>query len=81
MIESTQVDFQAAVLGYSDSGDAYEHYYSVLANIGSSDLNDSYANNAVQNPCDSNPCLNDGTCQIGLLGNFVCVCPEYVIGI
>ena len=49
-------------------------------NIAGSDLNDSFANEIVVNPCDYSPCLNNGTCQISFTGNYVCLCPDNVIG-
>ena len=79
MIEGTQVNFEAAILGYSND-DPYQHYYFINANIASSDLQDSYSNETVINPCTSNPCKNGGTCNIGLAGLFKCTCPLYFAG-
>ncbi len=74
MIDGTQVNFEAAILGYN-SQNQYQHYYFIDANIAGSDLEDSFANVTVTNPCDSNPCQNNGTCNIGLLMRYVCTCP------
>jgi hypothetical protein len=79
MINGTQVNFQAAILGYTNL-EQYQYYYSIASNIVTSDLDDYFANATVINPCDANPCKNDGTCVIGIANNFVCLCPEYVIG-
>ena len=80
MIEGTQTNIQAAILGYT-SIEPYQHYYFIDANLVSSDLDDSFANKTLISPCDSNPCQNDGTCVIGFAGSFVCLCPDYIIGI
>ena len=79
MIDGTQVDFQAAILGYFDE-EPYQHYYTIRASIAGSDLNDKFSNETVINPCDLNPCQNNGTCQIGLANRFSCLCPENFIG-
>jgi hypothetical protein len=79
MINGTQVNFQAAILAYSNI-EQYQYYYSIASNIVTSDLDDYLANATVINPCDANPCKNDGICVIGIANNFVCLCPEYIIG-
>ena len=81
MIEGTQVNFEAAILGYSND-DPYQHYYFINANIASSDLQDSYSNETVINPCTSNPCKNGGLCFLNKLTNSsICFCSLGYTGI
>ena len=73
-IEGTQVDFQAAIVGYSLS---YLHYYEIQVNIFGSDVSGSEVFNSTCNP---SPCVNGGSCQIGLGKGFSCLCPDGYIG-
>ena len=75
MINGTQVNFKPAILGYQNV-ESYQHYYSVQGNIAGSDLNDSFATQTVSHPCDSSPCQNNGICEIDLVGNYACLCPD-----
>lgn len=79
IINGTQVNIQAAILGYTHV-DSYQHFYSIEQNFGGSDLDDNFANYTINNPCDSNPCQNGGTCEVGLTGRYVCTCPDYITG-
>jgi hypothetical protein len=72
IFEGVQIDIQAVFIfnnrGYRQI--SYEHIYEVQNNYVSNDQG-SYSD-----PCDSNPCKNDGTCLLGYNNTIICSCPE-----
>ena len=70
VIAGIQVDIQTAIVGKSLE---YIHYYEIQVNIFGSDLND---HAPINSPCIPNPCVNGGSCQIGLSKQFSCLCPS-----
>jgi hypothetical protein len=77
MFDGFQIDIQALIT-FDTSGTGqtgYKHIYNVRNNIVSNDQ-DRTSDQNIYNPCDSNPCKNNGSCSIGFNNSLICLCPS-----
>ncbi len=77
-----QIEIQAIFI-FNSTGDSqikYQHIYYVRNNFISNDLG-SYSDQNITNPCNSNPCKNNGTCLLGYNNTISCLCLENYNGI
>jgi hypothetical protein len=77
MFYGFQIEIQALITfdatGTYQTG--YQRVYYVRNNIVNHDQARTSSQN-IYNPCDSNPCRNNGTCLIGFNNSISCFCPE-----
>jgi hypothetical protein len=76
MFSGSQIDIQAIFISKSKGNPQikYQHIYEVRNSYFSDDQN-------ITNPCDSNPCQNNGTCLFGFNNIISCLCLENYEGI